>query len=317
MEARIGLNALVKSRGLLLLLGLVVVVYFAGLGGEFVIDDRTYFIDNDLLPQLLPWSFASIFLHASNYWAELLPMRDFFYVIQYQLFAENPFGYHLVSLLLYLLVVVAAWRLVAALCKLDDFGPPCFFQLGFALAFFALHPVHVESVAYISGQKDLLCALFSFSSITVALRLLHAPRLKAEGRYFALFIACYYAAFLSKNLAVATGILITFLGVFYLIGNRSRLRFFVVGWFFVNLPVLLWLDYSTSIAKNARGGVDNLITFSLAERLVRGVRILGEHFFLLVWPRSLNFGYPFDLRGGFDASFPPSSCNGRRRWAIV
>ena len=303
METRIGLNALVKDRGLLLLLGLVVCVYIAGLGGEFIIDDRTYFVDNDLLPQLRPWSFAAIFLRASNYWAELLPVRDFFYVIQYQLFAENPFGYHLVSLLLYLLVVVAAWRLVAALCKLDDADPPCFFPLGFALAFFALHPVHVESVAYISGQKDLLCALFSFSSITVALRLLHAPLLKTESRYFALFVACYYAAYLSKSLAVATGVLITLLGALHLFGNRARWRFFVAGWFAVNLPVLLWLYYSVSLSKNVWAGIDKLVVLSLAERLVRGVRILGEHFSLLVWPRRLNFGYPFDLLGGFDVSF--------------
>ena len=91
MKAKTGLNALSNRPGLLLLLGLVVAVYISGLGGDFVIDDRTYFIDNDLLPALRPWSFAGIFLRASNYWAELLPVRDFFYVLQYQLFSDSPF----------------------------------------------------------------------------------------------------------------------------------------------------------------------------------------------------------------------------------
>ncbi len=303
MKARTGLNTLAKLPGLLLLLGLVVAVYIDGLGGEFVIDDRTYFIDNDLLPQLRPWSFAGIFLRASNYWAELLPVRDFFYVFQYQLFADNPFGYHLVSLLLYLLVVVIAWRLVAEICKLDDPGVPCFFPLFFALAFFALHPIHVESVAYISGQKDLLCALFSFSSILVALRLLNTHRLESGTRHFTLFVTCYYTAFLSKNLAVATGLVITFLGVLCLLRNRKRWRLFVLGWFAINLPVLLWLRYSISISKNVWKGMDTLVVLPFDERLIRGVRIMGEHFFLLVWPERLSFGYPFEPLGRFDVSF--------------
>jgi hypothetical protein len=303
MKARTGLNTLAELPGLLLLLGLVMAVYIAGLGGDFVIDDQTYFIDNDLLPELQPWSFAGIFLRASNYWGELLPVRDFFYVIQYQFFADSPFGYHLVSLLLYLLVVVIAWRLVAEICKLDDAGVPCFFPLFFALAFFALHPIHVESVAYISGQKDLLCALFSFSSILVALRLLNTHRFDSEGRHFTLFVTCYYAAFLSKNLAVATGLVISFLGVLCLLRNRKRWRLFVFGWFAINLPVLLWLRYSLSISKNVWKGMDTLVVLSFGERLVRGVRIMGEHFFLLVWPERLSFGYPFEPLGRFDVSF--------------
>lgn len=303
MKAKTSLNVLSNRPGLLLLLGLVVAVYISGLGGDFVIDDRTYFIDNDLLPALRPWSFSDIFLRASNYWAELLPVRDFFYVLQYQLFADSPFGYHLVSLLLYLLVIVAAWQLVSELHKLDNAGVPCYFRLFFALAFFALHPLHVESVAYISGQKDLLCALFSFSSIIIALRLLNTHRFASKGRHFTLFITCYYAAFLSKNLAVATGLVITFLGVLCLLRNRNRWRFFVLGWFVINLPVLLWLFYNVSIAKKVWKGMDTLVVLSFGEKVVRGVRIMGEHFFLLVWPERLSFGYPFDPRGGFDVSF--------------
>lgn len=303
MKVRTNLNAFVPSPGLLLLLGLVVAVYIAGLGGDFVIDDRTYFIDNDLLPELSPWSLSGIFLRASNYWAELLPVRDFFYVIQYQLFDDNPFGYHLVSLLLYLLIVVIAWLLLAELCKLSDTGVSCFFTLFFPLAFFALHPLHVESVAYISGQKDLLCALFSFLSILVALRLLHIHRLDSESRYFTLFIICYYAAFLSKLLAVATGLVITFLGICRLLRNRNRWRLFVLGWFAVNLPVLLWLRYTMLLSGNVWKGVDGSVVLSFDERLVRGVRIVGEHFFLLVWPERLSFGYPFKPLGSFDVSF--------------
>jgi hypothetical protein len=51
------------------------------------------------------------------------------------------------------------------------------------------------------------------------------------------------------------------------------------------------------------GVVDTLVALPLDERLVPCVRILGEHFFLLVWLGRLNFGYPFDPLGIFDVSF--------------
>ncbi len=71
---------------LFLFSGLSVMLYLQSLWGGFVWDDRTYFIDNDILPSLKPWDFRQIFLEPSNYWGELLPVRDFLYVIEYNLF---------------------------------------------------------------------------------------------------------------------------------------------------------------------------------------------------------------------------------------
>ena len=77
---------------LLVLLTLTLIIYLPALNSEFVIDDRTYFLDNDLLTSLKPWQLAKIFLEPSNYWGELLPIRDLLYVVEYNLFGKKSDG---------------------------------------------------------------------------------------------------------------------------------------------------------------------------------------------------------------------------------
>ncbi len=302
MKIRVNINKLIRIFMLPLLLLSVVIVYARGLGGSFVIDDRTYFIDNDLLPQLYPWQLREIFLNPSNYWGELLPLRDFFYILQFQFFSVNPLGYHVVSLLLYLLVIASAAKLVTAIGDMDGGDGTLFLPFGFTLAFFALHPLHVESVAYISGQKDLLCVLFSFLAITRGMKLLQ-PGFTPGKRDIALFLLCYYAAFLSKNLAVATAFILTLLGLLCLWRDSERRWRFVGGWLAINLPVLVWMRYSLSVVTGVWGETDILTQLSFAARLIRAVKIYGEHFFLLVWPFRLNFGYEFNRQVGLDGVF--------------
>jgi hypothetical protein len=301
MRAEIDFATVLRSRSLLFLLAVVVALYSAGLSGEFVIDDHTYFVENDILPYLRPWDFANIFLHPSNYWGELLPLRDLGFVCQYRLFGDNPFGYHLISLLLYLMVVVVAWRLIVSVSGASS-AQERFTSL-FALGFFALHPLHVESVSYISGQKDLLCALFSFVAIHQALRFLDRDVHAGRGLSIGLFVAAYYAAFLSKSFAVATGLLVTLCGINTLWVNPSRRWRVFWGWVAINLPVIFWLRYNMVVATEVMGGTSPLPSLPIAGILLRAVRILGEHYLLVFWPFRLNFGYPFDPLGGYDAAF--------------
>jgi len=93
------------------------------------------------------------------------PVRNLAFSATYHFSKLEPFGYHLVNFLLYLLVVALAFRVLEVLTgyspgreKVKQWAP----WLGAGL--FALHPLHVEGVAWVQGNKDLLVSLFFLSA---------------------------------------------------------------------------------------------------------------------------------------------------------
>jgi tetratricopeptide (TPR) repeat protein len=152
---------------------LTAAVYIPSLGGGFFSDDFVYVVGNDALRSIPVWRLWSFFGGPTNPY-EFLPIRDMSYRFDIALFGLNPLGYHLHNLLLYALGCVAAWlccRAVLALSESDrqSVGKltvrPTLWICAAATALFAVHPAHVESVAWVSGRKDLLSGLFALLSL--------------------------------------------------------------------------------------------------------------------------------------------------------
>jgi tetratricopeptide (TPR) repeat protein len=145
-----------KSHVLLIYLGLIVSVlaaYEQVRGYKFVdFDDRQYVFEN---PHVkggftvgdVKWAFTTT--RASNWH----PLTWFSHMLDWQLFGPNAGGHHIVSLLFHianaLLLFLVLKRMTGAL-----------WQSAFVAALFALHPLHVESVAWVSERKDVLSAFF-------------------------------------------------------------------------------------------------------------------------------------------------------------
>jgi protein O-mannosyl-transferase len=140
-------------------------VFVNSLNGEFVYDDNRQIVRNTLIqdPELFGrallsdvWAFKSNGnLTASNYWR---PTFTAFSIFCYQLFGLDPFGWHLLNILLHVFVCVLIFLLLLR------------WQVSEILAFsiaviFAVHPVHTESVAWIAGSPDLLFSLFFLLSL--------------------------------------------------------------------------------------------------------------------------------------------------------
>jgi hypothetical protein len=282
-------------------------IYLRALPGAFVWDDRTYFLDNDILPTLQPWQFTRIFSAPTNYWGEFLPIRDYLYVVEYQLFGTSTPGYHLVSLLLYLAIGLALYRLLLVLYnwqhteQRDPSRKITASHSGPALAvtaLFLLHPCHVESVAYISGQKDLLSTLFTFLTLRYLFESYSQRRLYS--RTTALGILCYYCAILSKLTAISTFACVPLLWVWARRVEPMHLLRASLFWIVASLPVVVWTLYSLGIAES---NADLVTPLPIVERILLSLRLLGAHTLQALLPVPLNFGYPIDTAFAWDAKF--------------
>ncbi len=203
----------------LLLAACTLSVYGRILGHDFVAwDDDGHITEN---PRLDPISWPSLV----RFWRE--PFFGHYVPLSYTLFTaearlarshRDEFGkqhfkpaiFHAGSLLLHLGCVLLAYRLLMMI--LDEPTAACLGAL-----FFALHPLQVESVAWISEQRGLLAGLFTFLALMAWLKFdAGRPEKRGGTGYYLLATAAYVAALLAKPSAVCVPLLAAALDVFLL-----------------------------------------------------------------------------------------------------
>lgn len=285
-----------------LVVAIMLVVYYPSIFGQFVWDDTTYFVENDILTKLKPTNFKEIFLYPSNYWGELLPLRDLLYVIEYNVFAKNPIGYHVISLVIYIATafVLLIWVRQLFMHHMREPEPVNGVMVDVSalivFSFFLLNPIYVESVAYISGQKDILSLFF----ILLSLLFLHKAGLEAGKKsplVFFLGIAFHYCAVLSKFTALATILFVPFMWMLTSGKKTKELTINSTIWLIANIPVALWFKYNSEVTYQF---TDPGVVTPLLERFPRAINILGVYISHFVWPWPLSFGYPFENKWSFD-----------------
>jgi hypothetical protein len=281
-------------------------LYSGSVGGAFVNDDRTFFVDNDDLPSLRLADAATVFVRSTNPWGDFQPLRDLGFLVQLSVFGRRPAGYHLVSIALYALSCVLVFSLARALLGSEgsssdpEASRRTDLRALFVAALFAVHPTHVETVAYICGQKELLSGVFTLGSLIAFHRGFGSPERRTA--WLAGAVILYGAAVLSKQTPI---VLVALVPLLYLMAPRDRrppAAAAAIGWATVNVPVVLWMARSREEFQRLWAANSSLSTPPLAERLPLAVKALGAHARLAAWPHPLSFGYPFDGSPGVDAN---------------
>lgn len=199
------------------LLILCVLVFFRALFFEFVWDDNIFLVGQAVYESA---SLKQLLLTPLN-GVEYLPLRDLSYIIDYQIWGWNPFGFHLSNLILYCLNTWAVYWLTLTLGKVAF--PPLsvngskaevyWFAVTTA-ALFAVLPIHSEVVSFIHARNVLLSGLFFFLSCIYYLKFIDSQRWLHLAASFFLF-AC---ALLSK----ATVIMLPLILVLFLFYRPAR-----------------------------------------------------------------------------------------------
>ncbi len=260
-------------------LGLLILLsYFPTLSAGFVWDD-TIFVEEPVMREGVSglakiWSSPSAIRHEGHYW----PIVYTSFWLERQLWGLEPFPYHLLNLLLHLLCTLLIWRL---LLRLEV--PGAFF----AAAAFAVHPLHVESVAWVIERKDLLSGAFFLGAFLLWLRFVRNP---GPGSYLGSLLA-FVAALLSKSIAVTlpASFLLERFWKAGRVERRDVLRtapFFAVG---------LAITVADVAYYRTREVVE--LDYSLLERVLIAARALWFYAGKVIWPGELPVIYPlWDVR---------------------
>jgi tetratricopeptide (TPR) repeat protein len=260
----------------------VAAVYANGLGNRFVFDDRSLVVENPALTR--PDGLRRIFDITRDTHESYRPIRNLSHLVEKTFYDFNPVGYRATNLLLHALVCV----FVYVLGTLAGLRPRA--SLVGALLF-AVHPLHTESVTYISGRRDLLCALFYLGGLAAFL----AHRRTGCPGAAAATVACYVLSCLSKEMGVTLPAAIA--GAEFLLpapGAPARRR--------VALHAVLWtlaagfLAYKLVLrpASHATGYAGG----SFATGMLTSARIVAHYATLIVFPHALNADY---------SGFPPTA----------
>lgn len=147
---------------------LTFIVFSNSLGGTFVYDDvrqvqgNILIQDTSLIGKALTsdvWAFKGDgAIAASNYWR---PTFTAWCILNYKLFGQTPYGWHLLNIFLHIGVCLTAFLL------LRRWGISQWIAFGITLIY-AVHPIHSESVAWIAGSPDLLFGIFFLGSLWFA-----------------------------------------------------------------------------------------------------------------------------------------------------
>jgi len=139
------------------------VAFLPALRGEFLNwDDDTNFLDNPhyrgLGPEQLKWMFTDFFGH-------YMPLTWLTLGLDYVVWGMNPFGYHLTSLLFHAANAVLCFfclRQLLRKARPDPDAPGIDWAAAGGALFFSVHPLRVESVAWITERRDVTSAFFFF-----------------------------------------------------------------------------------------------------------------------------------------------------------
>jgi len=268
-----------------LIVALTLLAYLPSLRNGFIWDDDHYVTGN--LELRTPGGLASIWFtptSTAHSYHQYYPLVHTTYWLEHHLWQLHPAGYHLVNVLLHALCAVLLWRVLQRLQLPGAW---------FAAALFALHPVHVESVAWITERKNVLSGAFYLGAALTWLRFagLDPQRPAAQGRwrwYWAAF-GLFTCALLSKTVACtfpAAALL-----VLWWKHGRVRWREAALMAPFVVLGLALGLT-TAWLERASVGAVGAEWDFTPVERCLIAARALWFYAAKLAWPNDLTFIYP-------------------------
>jgi tetratricopeptide (TPR) repeat protein len=257
----------------LALVAATVVAYLPAFRAGTIWDDDWYLTENVLLDDLP--GLGKLWLPGNT--PQYYPAVFTTFWVERRLWGLEPAGYHAVNVLLHAANALLVWRLGRVLALPGAW---------FLAAAFALHPVHVESVAWITERKNVLSGFFYLSAALAWLRFLDAPGAR---RWYAASLALFVLALLSKSVTCTLPAAL----ILILLWQRRPITVRSLAALAPMFLVGLALGLHTAVLERTRvGAVGPEFDFGFSERLLIAARALCFYPRQLLWPWPLMFVYP-------------------------
>ena len=260
------------------------------LGHDFLeYDDPLYVTANPdvqagLTLEGLRWAWTTN--HAANWH----PVTWVSHLVDVELFGLEPWGHHLMSLLFHIANTLLLFLLLVRMTKAA-------WPSALVAALFALHPLRLESVAWVAERKDVLSTFLGLVTVGAYLRYVEHKGTGRTGRYLLVFLS-FALALMAKPMVVTLPFLLLLLDAWPL----KRLQW-TTAWPRIRekIPLLLLSatsSYMTLLAQTGGGAVN--LKFSLGTRVANAVLSYVRYLGAMFWPRDLAVFYPHPS-GGIEA----------------
>ncbi len=263
--------------GAALIVAAVVIAYLPSINGGFIWDDKMLLSNNQII--IAPDGLYRFWCTTEtiDYW----PVSNTTFWLEWRLWGMNSTGYHVTNLILHIATTLLIWVILRKLSIPGAF---------FAGLIFAVHPVNVESVAWIAQRKGLLAMLFCLLSILFYLQakmqLLLRNRGPAVDRWYWLSLGAFVLAMLSKgSVAVLPVLLLVIVWWQRPLTRRDIVRtapFFVVAVVLAGVNVWFQTHGTGQVIRSA----------SFWERLLGAGGVVWFYLYKALLPLDLVFIYP-------------------------
>ena len=256
--------------------GAVVYVYAPVRHFDFVsLDDPEYVLENSHIAHGMTRD-AIVWAFTSGYVANWHPLTWMSHALDLQLFGVNGGAHHLVNVGLHL---VSSLLLFGALVRLTR----AIGRSAVVALLFAIHPMHVESVAWIAERKDVLSGLFFMLTLWLYATYARSP---SPARYAAVCVSLALGL-MAKPMLVTLPLILLLLDYWPL--NRPRR-------FLEKVPLLILAAASsvvTFFVQQEAGAVQGLISLPISDRISRACVSYVTYAWKAIWPARLAVFYPF------------------------
>ena len=239
-------------------------------------------VHNGLTWRTITWAFTAT---EQGNWH---PLTWLSHALDYQLFHQNPAGHHFTSLLIHAANAVLLFLFLMYATR--RLGPSLF-----VAALFALHPINVESVAWVAERKNVLCTFFFFATLIAYCWYARQP----DWRRYLVFAGLFVLGLMSKPMVITLPFVLLLLDYWPLgriRGGRADATAAPLSKLVVEKLPLIALSAASAVitmqAQRAGGAMRSTAQFSLAVRLENAVMAYAMYLWKMIWPSHLSPIYP-------------------------
>jgi protein O-mannosyl-transferase len=267
----------------ILLTAVTLAVYWQVNGYDFInYDDVVYITENSHIQSGITldgirWAFITTY---AEFWHPLTWLSLMF---DYQLYGLNAGGYHVTNVILHILSTLLLFWLFNRMTNE-------FWKSAFVAAVFALHPLHVESVAWISERKDVLSAFFWMLTLCFYVYYTQKPAMKK----YLLVLFCFVCGLMSKPMVVTLPVIMVLLDYWPLKRFESQKGNLILWQLKEKIPffVLSAVFSLITIYAQPRLAIKGW-PLPLASRIINALGSFMIYLEKIFWPHDLTICYPF------------------------